>query len=351
MGQEKVACNNCCLEDFYTLTAFRGNEGYDFLGKEFKVVLCKNCGLCFLNPRPNETSYSRYYAGGLGSRRRQGFGGQAKKETKKLTKEDVLSKKHFQRLYAEWLNARWGLQKDARIVEIGCGMGAFLYFLKELGYENVSGIEMGKDAAEKARTVLGIPVLIQDFFSHSFEAESFDAVAGVALIEHMMDPHKTIARMSGLLKTGGMLYLNTPNLLSLTFRKQFFKFVHTYYFTLKTLTSMLGQEGFEVTHALSVPTLASSSNLLFPENCIPGEMHIIAKKTGIKKSPIKTNYRDIIALYQKRKLQELPYIMSNKIFLNKYAEPLRKIRAKFRDRYKKNPKKELEEFFRHVLKV
>ncbi|PIR69969.1 MAG: hypothetical protein COU47_00865 [Candidatus Niyogibacteria bacterium CG10_big_fil_rev_8_21_14_0_10_46_36] len=339
MSKRITLCNNCVARDFHTLLTFRGNEGYDFLGDSFDVVVCKRCGLCFLHPRPAASAYAAYYSGGLGSR---------KKRNNTLSKESILDKKRYQEWYADWVVRHWGLPKTASVLEVGCGMGAFLYFLKERGYENVSGVEMGEEAAQKAQDVFGVPITVGDFFSQAYSPGSYDAVVGIALIEHMLDPRAAIKRMGEALKPGGVLYLNTPDLYGMTFRKQFFKFVHTYYFTSVTLSSLLEQEGFEVERMLSVPLLKRHSNIFFPENCIPGEIHIIAKKTGIKKTFKKEKHQDIVRLCSSTKIKELPYLAANKLFLNKYAGPLRTLRARFRDAYKKNPKSEMKEFFETI---
>ncbi len=47
------------------------------------------------------------------------------------------------------------IPKDARIVELGCNVGRNLYYLKQYGYTNLSGIEINSDAIELGSRVYG----------------------------------------------------------------------------------------------------------------------------------------------------------------------------------------------------
>src|SRR5437870_7579155 len=46
--------------------------------------------------------------------------------------------------------------KAARIADLGCGYGSFLYFLHEEGYRNIAGVDISAEQVDSARK-LGIP--------------------------------------------------------------------------------------------------------------------------------------------------------------------------------------------------
>src|SRR5258708_2240816 len=55
--------------------------------------------------------------------------------------------RHYRNVYQPLLPA----DKSTRILEVGCGLGQFLYFLKEQGYKNHSGIDIGKEQIDLCR--------------------------------------------------------------------------------------------------------------------------------------------------------------------------------------------------------
>lgn len=51
-----------------------------------------------------------------------------------------------------------------------------------------------------------------------FERESFDAIVEIALIEHLVDPIQHLKEINRILKKGGFVYLDTPNIAKYTAR-------------------------------------------------------------------------------------------------------------------------------------
>jgi len=74
-----------------------------------------------------------------------------------------------------------------RLLEIGCGSGAFLERMRQLGWE-VAGFEPDPVAAEIARTRRGLDVRAGTLEAAGFAEGTFDAVALHHVIEHLPDP-------------------------------------------------------------------------------------------------------------------------------------------------------------------
>ncbi|MBI5622195.1 MAG: class I SAM-dependent methyltransferase [Elusimicrobia bacterium] len=90
---------------------------------------------------------------------------------------------------ARWFAAQYGgllpKDKDAWICELGCGSGAFLWFLRSLGYKNVMGVDLDAEHAAAARE-LGL-----EGISHGdaleflrVHARKFDCVIALDFLEH-----------------------------------------------------------------------------------------------------------------------------------------------------------------------
>ncbi|MFA6317686.1 MAG: class I SAM-dependent methyltransferase [Elusimicrobiota bacterium] len=90
---------------------------------------------------------------------------------------------------ARWFAAQYGpllpRDKDARICELGCGSGAFLWFLKQQGYKNVMGVDQDPGHAAAARE-LGLDGVCQgdalDFLRK--HPAAFDCVVAMDFFEH-----------------------------------------------------------------------------------------------------------------------------------------------------------------------
>src|SRR4051812_37311495 len=69
-------------------------------------------------------------------------------EIRSVNADDLESfARHYRRVYAPLLPA----DKNAKILDIGCGLGHFLYFLKSEGYVNHWGIDLGSEQIHQCR--------------------------------------------------------------------------------------------------------------------------------------------------------------------------------------------------------
>ena len=138
-----------------------------------------------------------------------------------------------------------------KVLDVGCGRGLTLSFLRESGFETV-GIELSAAAATHARDVLGLDVRVSDFLSEPLEPRSFAAVIFWHSLEHMADPMKALARAHELLSPGGVLVVAVPNFDSLQSRvcgTEWFHLDvprHYVHFTARGLRRAIEQHGFSV---------------------------------------------------------------------------------------------------------
>jgi len=99
----------------------------------------------------------------------------------------------------------------ARLLDIGCGNGKFLSVARQDGW-SVSGIDLDERALAVARAE-GHSVqqgTVADLSAEHFGA--YDAVTISHVIEHVPDPLADIRQAFRLLRPGGFLYLETPNI-------------------------------------------------------------------------------------------------------------------------------------------
>lgn len=102
--------------------------------------------------------------------------------------------------------------KGQRLLDIGCGNGRFLVLAREAGW-HVTGIEPDPKAAKAARSH-GVHVLQGTVDLLEGQEAVYDAVTLSHVIEHVHDPKKFMESVARLLKPGGFVYIDTPNILS-----------------------------------------------------------------------------------------------------------------------------------------
>jgi SAM-dependent methyltransferase len=101
----------------------------------------------------------------------------------------------------------------ARALEIGCGTGNTLSWLRELKQCNwIGGVEVSPEAAASAREKLDAVFEgnIEEM-DLPIEKNSLDLVLCLDVLEHLIDPWRMVRRLRDLLKPGGALIVSVPN--------------------------------------------------------------------------------------------------------------------------------------------
>lgn len=106
---------------------------------------------------------------------------------------------------------RHGKAGIGRVLDIGCGGGLFLSEMKKLGAECV-GIELSDTRAYYAKTKHGLEIIKRPIEDKFWEAQhsSFDVVSLWDVIEHVNYPLATVRSAAAMLKSGGILLIDTP---------------------------------------------------------------------------------------------------------------------------------------------
>jgi SAM-dependent methyltransferase len=105
--------------------------------------------------------------------------------------------------------------RNLTILDLGCGHGAFLYFLQKAGYHNVHGVDISTEQVALAHK-LGITTVEQaDINSHlaSVDSQTVDLVLLMDVLEHLtrQELFDVLPEVFRILRSGGKCIAHVPN--------------------------------------------------------------------------------------------------------------------------------------------
>lgn len=139
--------------------------------------------------------------------------------------------------------------RDARILDIGCGHGALIYFAREGGYRNVRGVDGSLEQIAAAQN-LGIEGIEQkDIFDalKLQDNDSLDMAIVFDVIEHFTRDEliPLVDELRRVLKPGGRLLVHVPNGEALfSGRMRYWDITHEMAFTRTSLGQLFLASGF-----------------------------------------------------------------------------------------------------------
>ena len=152
------------------------------------------------------------------------------------------------RIYRAAFGPHLRADRNERILDLGCGPGYFLHFLRTEGYGNALGIDASAQQLELCRKK-GLDAVQADAFEHlAAHRGEYDLIVANHLIEHL-SPERAVelcgaARQA--LAGGGAFIVTTPNMSNLLAgRMRYADLTHRAGFTEDSLRHCFAAAGFE----------------------------------------------------------------------------------------------------------
>lgn len=216
----------------------------------YDVEACQACGFAFANNIPDQSELNQFYQTSSHHLHTQLPSG-------------------LQRIHAnffKFLNQYAALEKDARILDIGSGMGHFLHHFQNAGFQRLLGIEPSAAATELAHKTYGLNVHTAtiDTFQTS---KRFRLISLCGVLEHIADLKSSMKTIASLLEDDGYVFIAVPDTLS--FEKKspsepFLEFAleHINFFSSTSLDNLLQNCGFEPMAVISQHNTFYDNNYL-----------------------------------------------------------------------------------------
>ncbi len=232
--EEVGACPLCSSNNRQKIYSDLEDHVFGCAGKGWDIYQCQACGHGFIDPRPTRESIGRAYA----------------EFYTHASKYMVTRKQRFMLSLANgWRNYKLGLSLkpasrmgiilgftfpmlaalaesrmrelgrpagESRLLDVGCGNGDFMMLAESAGWA-CTGIEPDANSAKLAKG-RGLEVRNSTLEASELPGGYFDVVTISHVLEHVHDVREASLELNRLLKPGGKLWLQVPNIESIGHR-------------------------------------------------------------------------------------------------------------------------------------
>lgn len=134
--------------------------------------------------------------------------------------------------------------RDSKILELACGKGFFLKYLKEMGYSNILGVEKSESQILHALSDIKNYIIQDDMFSYLQNcSEKYDLIVLFHILEHLFKEEvlELLKLVYERLTNGGIIFIEVPNASSPLFGclNRYSDFTHEIGFTPSSLREIL----------------------------------------------------------------------------------------------------------------
>lgn len=268
-------------------------------------VVCKRCGLVFINPRMEEEEYRHF---NLEDYRR--IYKKPEEPTDEFVNYQLYRGKVIFNFLAEYIKPK------TRVLDVGCTVGGVLgIFVQRLNCE-VYGIETTPRLAQYASRNFGVKIFNGFFEDNDFPNQFFDLIIMSHVLEHFYSPTYALGLAKRILKSNGKICIEVPNIFK-PYGKitSFFQIPHPYTFSPKTLALLCEKTGLKILKSDDI-----QRNI-----CIVVESSL----TDTQSSAFLNMNEDYLKIIKSIKRYKLKYILCLK-YLNFIIENYHKFKGKVR---------------------
>lgn len=230
--------NQCPICGSENRSPFISCKDHSISKETFHLEKCNACEFVFTNPRPSQQEIGPYYDSSAYISHHAQSTGIIASIYRAIRNKQFVSKENIIRSY---------LRKIENILDIGCGTGDFLAYMKSKGVE-VTGAEPDKDARNQAQQK-GLSIVNPEELSNL--KKRFKVITMWHVLEHVHLLNERITEISNLLDDGGIAVIAVPNLKSFdagyygSYWAAYDVPRHLYHFSRKNITELFAKQSFK----------------------------------------------------------------------------------------------------------
>jgi 2-polyprenyl-3-methyl-5-hydroxy-6-metoxy-1,4-benzoquinol methylase len=175
---------------------------YEFHGDRFEARECASCGFVYLTPRPTDAQLVQLYSDEYFLHDGADCGAHSATDYETAARQGSVK-------FPEILGWIKRFRPEGKFFEIGCGMGYFLDYARQNGYE-VSGIEYAALGAKVCREKFDLDVTQSSVEQVPERPAAYDVVFMGDVLEHLIDPAAMLKKACRMLKPGGVVAVEVP---------------------------------------------------------------------------------------------------------------------------------------------
>jgi len=173
------------LKKYYKVNKIPNN----IISTDYNMYRCKNCGLIFSEPLiPGNNEFYNWIT---------------------LNSSYYNSERWEYKIVFELTNKI--KENNKNLIDIGCGNGDFIKFLKNKININVIGIDPTQTSIRACKNFnLKCHCMTIDEFYSKYRRQKFDYITAFHVLEHVNNPKNFIIKILNLLKKNGKIFISTP---------------------------------------------------------------------------------------------------------------------------------------------
>jgi 2-polyprenyl-3-methyl-5-hydroxy-6-metoxy-1,4-benzoquinol methylase len=172
--------------------------------KKFDARKCLSCNFVYLSPRPTRHEIQLMYSDEYFLHDGADFGAHSAQDYETAAQ---LGSVKFPEILG-WIKK---YQPEGKFFEIGCGMGYFLDYARQHGFE-VSGIEFAALGASACKEKFGLEVLQSSFEKYPIKDNMYNVIFMGDVLEHFNEPLEMLQKAHVMIKKSGIIAVEVPSM-------------------------------------------------------------------------------------------------------------------------------------------